>query len=339
MTTMVRERPDSRTPKPRMCFECWEEKDADEFDVGPSGFRRRTKCRACLARLEEERQERRRARIEAQKSRTWQDDDGVWWRRCTQCREEKPLHTHFAVNRRRKNGAVVYLYECRKCSSKRTTEASRWRYQVSPEARRKHLEADARWRARNPEKATECARKAWLRVKNDPVLHERRKRLKREAAAARALAEGRTPKPLLAVVPEEIRAARVPARQLATACDEYVAREVRLGNEDALGRLFAHMTVEAGQRALYAWRSGERVSVSLDEADAVLVALGLLWWDVWNEDTVRLWEYTFVRKRWSRSRKRWERTRSWTVGDRGPDLEELERVRVAFEGVPEEVAA
>lgn len=40
-------------------------------------------------------------------------------------------------------------------------------------------------------------------------------------------------------------------------------------------------------RQIYRWGIGECPMVTLEIADLVMTRLGLLWWDIWNEDTVR----------------------------------------------------
>lgn len=42
------------------------------------------------------------------------------------------------------------------------------------------------------------------------------------------------------------------------------------------------------ERVATRWRSGEVSTIKLDRADELLISLGWLWWEVWNERTVRI---------------------------------------------------
>lgn len=84
------------------------------------------------------------------------------------------------------------------------------------------------------------------------------------------------------------------------------------------------------------WMSGHRLSAEFDTVDMVLTRLGLLWWEVWNEETTRLYAFTvtvydYRRERPGRAIKR-TRLRSYQRVDLGPDLEALKRVEYAFTG-------
>ena len=81
---------------------------------------------------------------------------------------------------------------------------------------------------------------------------------------------------------------RVPARALGSVVEEYIQRQ--LSNtycpDDAdinTTRELVAKTLGTTARTVYAWRSGERIWVGLDMADRILLALGLNWWEVWDE--------------------------------------------------------
>jgi hypothetical protein len=106
---------------------------------------------------------------------------------------------------------------------------------------------------------------------------------------------------------------------------------------------------EIGTRLFDHWRDGGHPDVDFDTADRVLVNLGLLWFDVFDEDTVRapILRVTTYRARVKRVSGRGrvhycrhrEVVRTRWYGDAGPDYGELERIRRAFEGDPLEAVA
>jgi len=96
---------------------------------------------------------------------------------------------------------------------------------------------------------------------------------------------------------------------------------------------------------MYGWRSGTRPKVSLSQADQVLTRLDMLWWDVWNETTVRT---PIIRVLlYSQRTKRHPNGHTNRVierglrdyGDRGPDLHTLNTIRNIWEGDAEEALA
>lgn len=100
------------------------------------------------------------------------------------------------------------------------------------------------------------------------------------------------------------------------------------------------------ERILMRWRRGEGSGVvEFDHADRVLTRLGLLWWDVWNEDTVResLFEvatYRMVRKREKCSHYRMRRIKERTIpyGDLGTNYYRLREITALMTGALEEAA-
>lgn len=92
----------------------------------------------------------------------------------------------------------------------------------------------------------------------------------------------------------------LPAKPLAACIDRAVLRasrtlynpEVKDAATGGVDRVCDAIGI-AG-RTLFAWRTGERKVVEFDKADSILQAAGWLWWDVWNERTVRLPVLTVV---------------------------------------------
>lgn len=123
----------------------------------------------------------------------------------------------------------------------------------------------------------------------------------------------------------------LPGKQLVAAVERYAWREQREIRDvtHCLG---------INERILFAWRVGARNPRSV-QADSVLIGIDRHYWDVWNEDTVRvpvLRVTTWIqRKKITSPGKEWttlERIGERHYGDAGPDHEALETVRRAFEG-------
>jgi hypothetical protein len=143
------------------------------------------------------------------------------------------------------------------------------------------------------------------------------------------------------------RKTTVPGRPLAAAVDKCARR-----GRDVFGRPTSRMEnicKEIGfddDRYIRFWRTGGR-DTSLKLADKTLIVLGLLWFDVWNEDTVRrpLIEvrcYQFRDKLSPRKERRYvirELTRRDWYGDAGTDWAELARVEALMTGEPLQAAA
>lgn len=98
---------------------------------------------------------------------------------------------------------------------------------------------------------------------------------------------------------------------------------------------------EVPVRRVSSWRRGE-TNVSWGTADTVLTRLGLFWWEIWTEETVRvpLFEVRVYAHQWKtcHGKRRYQRIRTASVpyGDQGPDRETLRYVEHVMTG---EVAA
>ena len=103
-----------------------------------------------------------------------------------------------------------------------------------------------------------------------------------------------------------------------------------------------HWCRKAGvsDRAFREWRDGTRPNVDFKTADKVLQSLGILWFDVWNENTVprrlievRLWGYRSAGRKGKRYKQRHMRYLYYTYGPVvGVDHEKLALIKKAFTG-------
>lgn len=330
-------------PAPRACFRCFQVKPADAFPWGTGGTkqrRRSTVCTDCHAAEAGERAERERQRAAA--SSTF-DVDGVPHRRCKKCAEVKPLVDGFYRSRRTKPGKPPqYAYTCKACQIAENTAYKR-RTASDPEVRAARARRQRDWKARNPERARAAQRRYMERVKADPEWHARYReaqrmseRLRRERRDGVHAGDLRV---LRAVQPEHDEVT-VLTLQLARVIDAEAARDAVDDEAGGAGRL-GIVTARCGisDRYVYAWRSGTRPRVGIGVADRVLTGLDLLWWDVWNEDTVRvpLVLAHLYRPHTKRSKRTGEPLTYWDRGERGygdagPDLAALAAIETAWEG-------
>lgn len=110
--------------------------------------------------------------------------------------------------------------------------------------------------------------------------------------------------------------------------------------DHAHGVMSIYERIGTPARRVFGWADG--FGVTWPKADEVLTRMGLLWWDVWNEDTVRL--PVIVARVYGRHRHQGRAARrvlyrTVPYGDQGPDRAALERVRAIMEGNIERVAA
>jgi hypothetical protein len=138
----------------------------------------------------------------------------------------------------------------------------------------------------------------------------------------------------------------VPARPLADALERIVARESRSPhiNQDHARHALC-MRIGYTERHLWAWTHGERPGVNLETVDKVLTYSDLLWWEVWNEDTVRVPVLVVTvhgpQRKLQRGRRRVYRVKTRTIpyGDRGPDRAKLREIEALMTGKPVRRAA
>ena len=195
--------------------------------------------------------ERVRVETRLRQRATWVED-GVTVRRCGRCRVVKPLDAEHYYTQ----GKGGFRHRCADCDR---------------EQRREQHAAIMR----NP------ARRSHLRR-----VRRENQRMNRRLKAMRA---GR-PMPALARAPKRAdeRRPRVLALPLAFAVERHVERrQATPGYQDrevaeAQERIVEALGITA--RTLRAWLAGERLLAQQDEADRILIELGLNWWDVWHCD-------------------------------------------------------
>lgn len=124
---------------------------------------------------------------------------------------------------------------------------------------------------------------------------ESRRKTKALARRKAAEAETRAEQRARAKVAEP----KIPARPLGEALDRLGERwRLCVVDPDNPGTLhgLALVCQQAGiwDRRAYGWRTGERRRVRVFDADDVITRLDLLWFDVYNEDTVRNWMFEAV---------------------------------------------
>lgn len=113
------------------------------------------------------------------------------------------------------------------------------------------------------------------------------------------------------------------------------------GQRRHLHELFSSAGVS--DRRYREWITGNSYRVEFGTADKILLSLGLHWWDVWNEDTVKrgafkvqMYRYAWHGRLGRKSRRRlrycrWHDFR-WYGPTSGPDFETLRVVAYAFTG-------
>jgi hypothetical protein len=129
-----------------------------------------------------------------------------------------------------------------------------------------------------------------------------------------------------------------PAIQLANAIDAALARSPQHTRQEWTLQRWVGIT----DRTLREWRAGDRHTAKFNVADRVLCGLNLNWWEVWNEQTIRIPALT-VRtykppfKVVQEPGEEWPRfldggLRAYSYGDLGPDHELMGKVAFAFTG-------
>lgn len=271
--------PSANRLKPRACMHCHEVKPPDAFDFGPGGRRRKGVCRECEAREAAEREQR-----QAERRTTWKDPrTGRMVRRCSGCREVKPLATAFGwLNRAHTQRQWI----CRQCVSKRQTERRRARVkdpELAEAIRARERFYKRRWKARNPERHLAGVRRRIERRKLDPEQTARRQEADRMRYRLRAERNGTDPAEMkrargATMTVEGEMMPTLPALPLA----EAIGRALRRRPDSTVETVCGEIGIPA--RTYTAWRAGERQSVQFDVADRVLTRLGLLWFDAYDAD-------------------------------------------------------
>lgn len=192
---------------------------------------------------------------------------------CPACAKPKPRTAEFwAVSKRDGSNVKQLDSYCRPCRA----ADMRARYETDEKRRRDARDRAKRQKARNRE-----------RMLADPVFADEMRRRKREydrrykwQRRAQALPAAGKPMGYSGVGP------RLPVAPLWAAVERFMAD--RDMTKDATAALFG-----VSERALYRWEH-ESKSVRLEAADAALVGMDLLWWEVWSPDeypkVAAIWE-------------------------------------------------
>lgn len=263
---------------------------------------------------------------------------------CSSCRREKPETVeHFHPNGKRADGSQRWKARCIPCYRRYQRETMA---RERPEERAQRLARDAerqRRRARTPEgreAMREARARAYARVAED----EKRLAARREAARIRhrlrAEREGREVAASVVQAPVT-RGERIPSRPLVVMLDRLADRARRhdlvLDVTESIGHRVREQ-LGLSDRVEYALRAGARWTVDLALADQLVTRADLLWFDVFDEDTLRLGlevrRYVMREKRLPSGARRMYRERVGTVlvGDWGPDLRALRLVEALFTG-------
>jgi hypothetical protein len=218
-----------------------------------------------------------------------------------------------------------------------------------------HRESVVRHRQRATERARERERERVRREGRKPRKYSERSRTarlegRRIAHRLRAERKGRIVTGAHRVHEDRSKGVTLPGQPLASAMRAYEERQ-RRGNSNLFAPDLGADTGELGavyervgvaERVARRWARG--LGVSLSAADLVLTRLGLAWWEVWSEETVRLPIFVvgvygprITKRRNGTRRIVRERARLIPYGDLGPDQEELRRIEALMTG--EEMAA
>lgn len=245
--------------------------------------------------------------------------------RCPQCGEVKPWNAeHFyPCHRGRSEDAPAHRFDswckdCRRRASREsharrrdaanaTNEAARLRRLASetPEQRADRLErqrqSSERYRKADPERFARLQAEARARVMADPVRRAKRNEAARLRYRMQAEREGRDVRPRTRERDRDegrTRYGRLPAAPLAAAVERHIARELAVFGATGAANITRESLAESlgtTARTLSAWRededgNAERQRVAFDTADAILQALGLHPFDVWDDpDVLALW--------------------------------------------------
>jgi hypothetical protein len=219
-------------------------------------------------------------------SRTWIDPEtGVMTRLCSLCEEPK---TDFPTRGDGKESGICH--DCQKARKKRY--GAEGRLTVDKTANR---ESSRRYNERHRERRLKSHRDYMARVKADPAKHARFLEARRIWYRLKAEQEGRplesisAPRATMAkgadgrrVLPSKPLAAFIDAK-VATAREFDKVLGIPAGDKDATGVSGMCRELGVNERRLRSWRDGKE-NVTLTKAEAVLLAAGASWAEVWAPD-------------------------------------------------------
>lgn len=203
-----------------------------------------------------------------------------WVRVCSHCHLPRDLGRTFYICRRKLKGNLTdYDSVCKKCRIKSIQKIAAARV-ATPEGRAEQQAEWARhrkaWRKRHPERSRAQIRRYRERLRKDPVRHAASLEIARINYRLKAEREGRGAIRAIASVRGADDLPRVPVQPLLA-----VLSDIADDGEDSWTDLSESIGVS--DRSMRRWKTGEVTDVSFDTADRILTALGLLWFDVWNE--------------------------------------------------------
>ncbi len=279
-----------RVNQPRACIRCHEIKPADAFDWGDGGpnyRRRRGVCRECLSLEAEQTREKKK---QAEQQRKTFKQDGRWVRRCRLCGEVKALEEGFYRARAVPTGRLSedFQYDCRACQIKRVDGYQSEMWKVDPAFRERRNAERRAWRARNEDREVVYRRRAREKVRSDPERYKAQLEMQRIGRRLRAEREGRS---MRAVVLGTHTGIRLPMGPFRTKVIEAALRQ-RQFEHNPMGLVDGESTNDniigataeffgVSERRLWAWRAGSS-NLDADAAERALIAMDLLWWEVWE---------------------------------------------------------
>jgi hypothetical protein len=240
-------------------------------------------------------------------------------RTCPQCSRTLPLDAdHFYVDKRAPDGSVVkFARWCKECKRayqsvgkfaakdlgrrreqhRKLMEAAKDDPELMARIRAERARRGRECRASNPERVRAAQRRYREKLKADPERLRAQRESRRIAERLRRERQGKPLKPTRWKEAErdEHRHAisPVPAKPLAEALERRMVRmlhEANTGGDSGVSRESIAESWGASERSIRAWREGEREKVQFNVADRLLVATGLLPWDVWDDpDVLALW--------------------------------------------------
>lgn len=213
---------------------------------------------------------------------TFQDPEtGRWTRVCRSCKETKDLENDFYPSKRDEDGnVVVWAYDCGSCSVERKAERSkRMRADpvLGPLLRAQEWGYVKRWRERNKARYLRAhaaaKRRMWANAR-------RRARTLENQRIAYRLKREREGKPVTGLHSTAAMASdhlpKLPAQPLGDLLYDVASQNGGIkGLCDELG---------LNERTAQRWHHGQASTVQFDQADKVLTALSLMWFEVWPED-------------------------------------------------------
>ena len=216
-------------------------------------------------------------------------------RTCPRCREEYPFTPkHWYIHE--EDGVMVWNHRihickfCKRADTARDHQARRERIKHDPELvaaeRKNSAESTRKWRKAHPEKAREVRRRYEAKIRRDPARRQARLENRRIAARLRAERNGRPLDEQRHIIKVKNGVdPQLPIGPLVRVVLGELERRSMRGTEHDMPVLDRESFCEVlgiTARTLLEWEQGRRKRVRFFQADEILTALGLNWWDVWE---------------------------------------------------------